>query len=140
MKRAISIIAAFIIIFALTACGSNSRSEANDSDHIFEHARIVDSLSGGGQKIGEVSIVDAASSEITDEVLEDWYYNYVSNNECDYYLIVYTDRDNEGVYTAGDDIVAKDVELEPWEDGTYMVAGGGSQYLAQDGHLIPFDG
>lgn len=144
MKKILVLMIALVMLFTLAACGSSASAEGSVSaetsesaeGHIYSDAEVVDSLSGGGQKIGEVSIIRAASSDVTDEAIEDWFFNYVQKNDFDYCLIVYTDRENEGVYSSGS-MVSKDVPLEEASDGTYMTAGEGTDYIAKEGHLVP---
>lgn len=134
MKKLSAFILAAALLFCLAACGGGSA--ADPEAHIYDNARVVDSVSGGRQKIGEISIVDAARADVTDEALEDWYFNYVLENDYDYNLIVYTDEENMGCYSAKG-AVGKDVTLEPFSDETYLNAGGGVLYLpTDDGHLV----
>ena len=133
MKKVIAVLLMALLLLSCAACGSSGETAAQS--HIYDSVKIVDSLSGGGQKIGEISIIEVPSAEITDEALEDWYFNFVLENDYDYNLIVYTDKDNMGCYSI-EGVVDKDVTLEPFGDGTYMNGGGGIMYsVTSDGHL-----
>lgn len=140
MKRLLIVLLVMAMLFSVTACGNSEPEEksasADGDGHIYSAAEVVDSLSGGGQKIGEVSIVKIDSASVTDEALEDWYFNYVLKNDYDYCLIVYTDQQNIGVY-AKHGWVEKDVPLEPEQDGAYTLAGEGILYTVTDDHLVP---
>ena len=53
----------------------------------------------GDKKIGEFSLIEIDSSEVTMDALEDWYFNYVSVNDYNWCMILYTDYDdNTGIY------------------------------------------
>lgn len=94
----IIIIFAVIIIIAVSG-GKNKDSGNSKSNRIYDTAQVYDVINGSGNaKIGEYSVVKASSSEITDEVLNDWYFNYVKKNNYNYCMIVYTDIDGVGVY------------------------------------------
>ena len=80
----------------------------------------------GTEKIGEYSIIEAKSEDVTIEALTDWYFNYVTKNDFNYCLIIYTDRnDNSGVYSI-EGVVEKDVIFTKEENGTYAISDAGA--------------
>ena len=90
--------------------------------HIYDNARLKDVMNGNRtEKIGEYSIVEVPYSEVTDEALTDWYFNYVSKNDYNYYIILYLDTDDcKGVY-AIPGLVQKDVIFTEDEYGDYSL-------------------
>lgn len=113
----IIIIFAVIIIIAVSG-GKNKDSGNSKSNHIYDTAQVHDINGSGNAKIGEYSVVKASSSEITDEVLNDWYFNYVKKNNFNYCVIVYTDIDGVGVYSSSG-MVVKDAGLNTDSNGDY---------------------
>lgn len=98
--------------------------EASDEEsHIYDDAEIVDMMNGSRTEvIGAVSVISALSSDITEEVLTDWYFNYVAETDYNYYLIVYTDIEDTGCY-AFTGIVEANVTLEDTDGyGLYSLA------------------
>ena len=69
---------------------------------------------------GSYSLVEADSSEIDFEDLEDWYSNYVAGTDADWFVILYTDQENSGVY-AVDGLVQTGVTLEESSEGVYTL-------------------
>ncbi|QWT53816.1 hypothetical protein [Eubacterium sp. MSJ-33] len=107
-----------IIVIVAVSCGKK-KSNNGDSQHIYDNAQVRDVINGSGNaKIGEYSIVKASSSEITDDVLNDWYFNYVKKNNYNYCMIVYTDMDGVGVYSSSG-MVVKDAGLDIDSNGVY---------------------
>ncbi|WP_418745088.1 hypothetical protein [Evtepia gabavorous] len=90
--------------------------------HIYDSAQVKDVMNGSRtEKIGEYSIIEISSEEVTDEALTDWYFNYVAKNDFNWCMILYTDKDdNMGVY-AIDTMIQKDVLFEQDEHGDYML-------------------
>lgn len=104
---------------------------------IYDSAEIKDELSGNGEKIGKVSIIKASSADITDEMLSDWYFNYVEKTKYNYYIIEYTDYNfKKGVF-ANNAMVIKDCNLttSPTNDNIPMLGDGGYYYNKQGGKL-----
>jgi hypothetical protein len=72
-------------------------------------------------KLGEYSIIKVKSTDITAENLADWYYNYVSVNNYNWCMILYTDKDdNSGIYSVKG-IVETDVIFEHDKYDAYML-------------------
>lgn len=111
------ILFAIIVIVAVSCC--KKKSNNGDSQHIYDNAQVRDVMNGSGtNKLGEYSVIKAASSEITDDVLNDWYFNYVKKNDFNYCVIVYTDIDGVGVYSSSG-MVIKDAGLDVDANGDY---------------------
>ena len=116
----LTIIIIFAVIIIITVSGGKNKDSGNSkSNHIYDTAQVRDVINGSGNaKIGEYSIVKASSSEITDDVLNDWYFNYVKKNNYNYCMIVYTDMDGVGVYSSSG-MVVKDAGLDIDSNGVY---------------------
>ena len=107
-----------IIVIVAVSCGKK-KSNNGDSQHIYDNAQVRDVMNGSGtNKLGEYSVIKAASSEITDDVLNDWYFNYVKKNDFNYCVIIYTDIDGVGVYSSSG-MVIKDAGLDVDANGDY---------------------
>lgn len=131
-QKVLFAIAISLLTFSLVSCGSTEETSNDTTEieveevaetHIYDDAEVLDVLNGSGTDvIGEFSLTIADSSEITDEVLADWYFNYVTVNDYNWCVILYSDSDsNEGVY-AIQGFVDKDVTLSVNEtDGTYVL-------------------
>lgn len=90
-------------------------------EHIYDNAIIRDVMNGfRSEKIGEYSIIEIKSDQITEEILADWYFNYVEKNDFNWCMILYTDRENEGVYAIAG-IINKDVKFNIDEYGDYSL-------------------
>lgn len=90
---------------------STANQTTASENHIYDTAEIRDIMNGSGtEKIGEYSIIEADSSDITDEILNDWYFNYVKSNNYNYCLIIYTNAPNTGVY-ASESMMIKDAGI-----------------------------
>lgn len=163
MKKSIlksTAVAAMISLsFGLAGCGSDKTAEkppakaveqaAPVEKHIYDDAKVVDMMNGTGTNvIGKVSITKVRSSDITQEALEDWYFNYVKKNlghgdKWNYALIVYSDNENLGVLCNGGSLT-KDVTLTKDKHGeTYSASPTQSsvEYVedsARPGHLKAF--
>lgn len=89
--------------------------------HIYDAAEVKDVMNGTHtEKIGEYSVITVESKEVTEDILADWYFNYVVKNDFNYCIIVYSDKGNSGAY-AIEGIVNKDVEFEIDENGDYSL-------------------
>lgn len=90
-------------------------------EHIYDNAIIKDVMNGfRSEKIGEYSIIEIKSDQVTEEILVDWYFNYVEKNDFNWCMILYTDKENEGVY-AITGIINKDVKFNIDEYGDYSL-------------------
>lgn len=97
-------------------------STTAEEKHIYDTAIIKPVMNGSRtEKIGEYSIIETDSSLITDESLADWYFNYVMNNDFNWCMILYTDKNNkEGVYSI-EGVVEKNVVFDKDEFGDYSL-------------------
>ena len=78
---------------------SKENESENEESHIYDRAQVKDMLNGfRTEKLGEYSVIYADSSECTDDVIVDWYMNYVSVNDFNYSFIIYTDKKGYGIY------------------------------------------
>lgn len=89
---------------------------------IYENAEIKDVMNGTNtDKIGEYSIIEIDSKEVTEEVLADWYFNYVVENDYNWCMILFTNKNNNmGVY-ATEGIVQKNVTFLKDKNGEYSL-------------------
>lgn len=112
---------------------SSTMPSSLTTTHIYKEAVIEDLMSGTGtQKIGEVSIIHAKKADITDDVLNDWYKNYVSQHEYNFNLIVYDDVEpTQGVYATKSQ-VQKDVGLEQDRNVYQLGSDRGSTFYTVD--------
>ena len=104
--------------------GSNDENKPEQAEsHIYDNAQVKDVMNGSRtEKIGEYSIIEISSEEVTDEALTDWYFNYVAKNDFNWCMILYTDKDdNSGVYSISG-IVQKDVVFTKDENGDYSLS------------------
>lgn len=97
-------------------------STTAEEKHIYDTAIIKPVMNGSRtEEIGEYSIIELDSSLITDESLADWYFNYVLNNDFNWCMILYTDKNNkEGVYSI-EGLVEKGVVFDKDEFGDYSL-------------------
>ena len=106
--------------------GSDSESTPETvqetESHIYDNAQVKDVMNGfRTEKIGEYSVIEMKSEDVTVEALTDWYFNYVKVNDFNWCMIIYTDKtDGSGVY-AIKSMVEKGVIFEKDEYGDYMV-------------------
>ena len=79
-----------------------------EMQHLYDNAIVKDVMNGfRSEKIGEYSIATIKSDQVTQDILEDWYFNYVEKNDFNWSMILYSDKENEGVYAISG-IVSKD--------------------------------
>lgn len=74
-----------------------------------EHLKLINIDNGFGFS-GTSSVSFAKSSEVTKKVLTDWYFNHVEKTEYNSYFVVYTDKENQGVYAISG-FIQKNVEI-----------------------------
>ena len=140
----------FLVLAALTKENNTedkkSTTKIEQQAHIYDKAKIVDLKNGPGTKtLGKVSVLEINSSDLTQEALEDWYFNYASPNVGDkgekwnFAVIVYKDKANMGTFYNG--IVTKDVPIEKnKKDDAYSMTGNGVIYVDDgNGHLKKFE-
>lgn len=119
MKKVIAVLLMALLLLSCAACGSSG--EAAAEAHIYDSAQVVDVMNGTGtEAIGKCSVIKADSKDVTDEALNDWYFNYVEQNDFNWSVIVYTDQEGMGVY-AGSGVVERNTGLEEDTDGSYML-------------------
>lgn len=121
-------------------------SETEVETHVYDDAEILDLMNGSGTDvIGSYSVIEIESSSVEFEDIEDWYFNYIAENEdCDYFIILYTDTEEAvddgteytGIYSDGS-YVETDVTIIYHEVGTdyvYQMNGSndGAIYWPQD--------
>lgn len=138
-KVILGIVVVFVILCVIGALNDgNSGNDVADS-HIYDSAEVIDVMNGSGtEKIGEYSLIKADSSEITEDVLADWYFNYVEKNDFNWCVILYSDKsDSTGVYSGGG-FVEVGLILEDSGDGVYMAGDTSSatMYTPSDGKLV----
>jgi len=121
----IIIVVVLFVIFGNEGSDDKSNTQQTES-HIYDNAKVKDVMNGiYTEKIGEYSIIETDSQNVTIDTLTDWYFNYVSENDYNWCMILYTDKsDNTGVYASNGKvgIVQKDVVFEKNEHGDYMLA------------------
>ena len=131
----------------LVGCGSSGKKEGSGTStkdestsssatgHIYDDAEIMDVMNGvRTEKLGEYSIIHIDSSKLTDDVLADWYFNYVEKNDFNWCMILYTDKDdNSGAY-AIKGVVTKDTCFDEDEYGDYSVGSSSDEitYIPND--------
>ncbi len=124
-----------------TTSEENEAEEESTESHIYDDATIKDVMNGyHTEKLGEYSIVYISSDEATVENLADWYYNYVTVNDYNWCMILYTDNDkNKGAY-AITGMVEKDVFFEQDEYGDYSMGDSSQEtlYLPENGTLVEY--
>lgn len=105
------------LCFVLYAC-----SGSGGSGHLYDNAVVKDVLNGSRtEKLGEYSLIEADSEDVTLEALEDWYFNYVKENDFNWCMILYSDKDdNSGVYSIHG-FVEEGVIFTEDDYGDYMV-------------------
>lgn len=118
----------WVIIVVIISAIFGNMGGGDESDtpkaetHIYDKAQVKDVVNGSRtKKIGEYSIIEIDSKDVTIEALTDWYFNYVSVNDYNWCMILYTDKkDNSGVY-AINGMIQKDVLFEQDKYGDYML-------------------
>ena len=138
MKKVIAVLLMALLVVTCAACGSSGEGAGSApaaEAHIYDAAQVVDVMNGTGtEAIGKCSVIKADSKDVTDEALNDWYFNYVEQNDFNWCVIVYTDQEGMGVY-AGSGVVERNTGLEEDTDGSYML-------ISRDDAIIytPVDG
>jgi hypothetical protein len=142
MLIAIVIFVILVIISAMLGDDSESTTESTTETtitHIYDNAETRDVMNGTRtEKLGEYSIINIASSEVTEEALNDWYFNYVVENDYNWCMILYSDKDdNSGVY-AINGIVEENVYFEQDEYEDYMLGSSSDSttYAPSDESLV----
>lgn len=148
-KKAVKIILSvvFLLWFVILIAATQGSSTTSDTDtkqtkdvkteteqtSLYDSAEIKDVMNGyRTEKIGEYSIIKISSDKVTEESLADWYYNYVEENDFNWCMILYTDKeDNSGVYAISG-MVEVDVTFEEDEYGDYSLGESGTLYVPSD--------
>lgn len=111
--------------------------------HFYDDAEIHDVMNGTGtEKIGEYSVVKIRSDEFNDDMLNDWFFNYVQPNDYNYCLIIFSNIGNLGVYASGD-MVVKDAGIETDTSGDYIYASNENEtlyFVSGNGTLTAYAG
>lgn len=114
---------------------SSSTSETKMQEtHLYDRAEVVDVLSGGGEVIGQSSVITAKSTDCTIEALTDWYFNYVEKNDFNWCVIVYSDIPGKGVYSSSG-YIEVNIGLEQDENDKSYMTGDDSEstmYIPED--------
>ena len=80
---------------------------------------VVEWLNGSrNSSIGEVTVTKVPSSSVDDKFLQEWWEKYGSNPAFNTSIIVYTDKENEGVYDVAHTYALKDTGImqDQWGD------------------------
>lgn len=141
MKRTIAkLVAILFVLVTLSACGDARTDESQEPapEHFYDNAEIKPVMNGDrSEKIGEYSVVSVLSDEMTEDALEDWYFNYVAEHNYNWCMILYADKENFGVYAISG-MVQVDVKFDVDEYGDYSVgdSSGAKFYGPSDGKLV----
>ena len=133
-----------LFLFALVFVLKISYAVAEVEFHIYDDASTRAVMNGfRTEKLGEYSIVYALSEEVTEEALNDWYYNFVSVNDYNWCMILYLDSDEPfGVYSSNG-LVQKNIGFDKDEYNDYslgdMTADTITYYPGDDGTLKMLD-
>ena len=122
----------------------NAAEEWTGEGSIGDYAVVTDFLSADGVLYGKVSYVRADSSLITEEVLNDWYFNHFLTSDVNFAIIAYTDQENTGAF-ASNDLVITGTPITQNEQGVYAVDGSveytpAATYYVQDEKLVKIGG
>ena len=147
LKKFIMLLFSLLIvtaIFSISGCGSDNSTNS----HIYDKAKIEDQMNGlGNKKIGKISVIKINSTDITQENLEDWYFNYVlkhvetnghtvEGDKYAYCLIIYKDKPDMGIAYNG--VLSKDVQIKKDKSG-YSIGNNGQILIPTDeNHLKEF--
>ena len=119
-KRVWFWIVVIIVILAIIgfAGGGSGGSEESSSEHIYDDAEAIDVINGAGTEVlYQYSLIEIDSSDVTLEDLEDWYFNYVEEDEYQWYAIRYTDKDDStGVFCIGAYVIDGAVLFDEGDD------------------------
>lgn len=141
MKRSIVKLAVILIVFViLSACGDAKTDESQEPapGHFYDNAEIKPVMNGDrSEKLGEYSVASVLSEEMTEDALEDWYFNYVAEHNYNWCMILYADKKNSGVYAISG-MVQVDVKFDVDEYGDFSVgdSSGAKFYGPSDGKLV----
>lgn len=95
----------------------------HSNKHIYKKAKEIDAYNGNHTAIlGKYSVLAISSDKVTEEELNEWFWNYVAKNGHMYDLIVYTDHPEMGIH-AHSGIVRMNVRLTKDTNGEYKDAG-----------------
>ena len=120
----------FVLVAALfTACGS---------DHLYDGAITYDSRNGSNEVIGKYAYIKCNKDYVTEEALNDVYFNYFAkeDSDLDYLIIQYSDDANYGVYM-GSGMVLENARLTVNDSNDYILGDDSeaTQYLPVNGQL-----
>lgn len=123
-----------IVIIALICiiAGLVKKGKSQEEYHIYNTAKVIDIMNGSGtNKIGEYSIIECNSSEVTKDTINDWYFNYVKVNNYNYCLIRYTNVESTGIYASGN-MVIENAGIERDSAGDYI-------YTSNDNEIVYYE-
>lgn len=134
------LVAILIVLVTLSACGDARTDESKEPapEHFYDNAEIKPVMNGDrSEKLGEYSVVSALSEEMTEDALENWYFNYVAEHNYNWCMILYADKENSGVYAISG-MVQVDVKFDVDEYGDYSVgdSSGAKFYGPSEGKLV----
>lgn len=127
------VIIVIIIFIAIGSSGGDDEAASESADaaaketaeesHIYDDAEVIDVMNGSGSDvIGQYSLIRADSSDITPDVLEDWYFHYIAVNDYNWCVILYSDMsDGSGIY-GNTGFIEIGVIFEEDEYGVYSLA------------------
>ncbi len=140
MKKLISIILlTMALAVCLSACGGSSEpapepAEEPTESHIYDNAVVIDMMNGPRtEKIGEYSVIEAPSTDITEDVLNDWFYNYIEKTDYSFYIISFTDKPGFGVHGMNT-MITVNAGLNVDENGDYSVISGENEQYYSPGN------
>lgn len=90
---------------------------------IYDSAIAVPVINGSKtEKIGEMSLIKTDSALVDDDVILDWYLNYVKETDYLYYIISYVDKEELlGVYTNQGGLIEVNTGLDRDENNVFML-------------------
>lgn len=108
-------------------------------EHFYDNAEVRDVMNGSGtDKIGEYSVLHMQSDELTDELLNDYYFSYFAIHDYNYGIIIYDDNSSMGVYvTSG--MLIKDANIVIDSSGDYSYESSENEivyWLSGDGQSL----
>lgn len=66
------------------------------------------------------SLLEMESSDVDEDFIEEWYFDYVLEGSCDWYILLFTDEEETGVY-AVEGLVYTDCVVRENTDGAYTL-------------------
>lgn len=110
---------------SVTTNDENNQTKAVSEWHLYDTAQVKDLYNGlRTDIIGKYSVIECLSTEVNKAELTDWYYNYVSQNDYNWCIMIYLDTENRdntylGAYSTGNGFVENNVIFTENEYGEY---------------------